>query len=138
MRPGHTPELLDGDVELQIGVNLKGVIYGTREAARLMLRQPDLARRGHIVNIASLAALAPIPGLTVYSATKYAVRAFSLAAAEELRPLGIAVTVVCPDAVKTPMLDLQVGYEEAALTFTAPAFPRNFRGGGADPRHRCS
>ncbi len=69
-----------------------------------------------------MAALAPIPGITVYSATKYAVRAFSLAAAEELRADGIAITVVCPDAVKTPMLDLQVGYEEAALTFTAPRF----------------
>ena len=118
LRPGHTPDLLDNDIELQIDVNFKGVVYGTRAAARLMIPH----HRGHIVNIASLAALAPIPGLTIYSATKYAVRAFSLAAAEELRPHGIAVTVVCPDAVKTPMLDLQVGYEEAALTFTAPRF----------------
>ncbi len=118
IRPGHTPDLLDIDIELQIDVNFKGVVYGTRTAARLML--PNQA--GHIVNIASMAALAPIPGLTIYSATKYAVRAFSLAAAEELRPQGIAVTVVCPDAVKTPMLDLQVDYEEAALTFTAPKF----------------
>lgn len=127
LRPGHTPDLLEADVELQVDVNLKGVIYGTRAAARRMLERPSPLPggpdiRGHIVNIASLAALAPIPGLTVYSATKYAVRAFSLAAAEELRPHGIAVTVVCPDAIKTPMLDLQVGYEEAALTFTAPRF----------------
>lgn len=131
LRPGHTPELRDADVELQIDVNFKGVVFGTREAARLMLRKPPGGAepaskkpgwRGQVVNIASLAALAPIPGLTIYSATKYAVRAFSLAAAEELRPEGIAVSVVCPDAVKTPMLDLQVGYDEAALTFTAPRF----------------
>jgi 3-oxoacyl-[acyl-carrier protein] reductase len=75
---------------------------------------------GHIVNIASLAALAPIPGLALYSASKYAVRAFSLAAAEDLRPHGVAVTTVCPDAVKTPMFDHQMDYPEAALTFTAP------------------
>lgn len=118
LRPGHTPDLEDRDVELQIDVNFKGVVYGTRAAARRMIAQGA----GHIVNIASLAALAPIPGLTVYSATKYAVRAFSLAAAEELRPHGIALTVVCPDAVKTPMLELQKGYDEAALTFTAPRF----------------
>jgi 3-oxoacyl-[acyl-carrier protein] reductase len=124
LRPGHTPDLEDRDVELQIDVNFKGVVYGSRAAARRMIAQgPGAAgRSGHIVNIASLAALAPIPGLTVYSATKYAVRAFSLAAAEELRPHGIAVTVVCPDAVKTPMLELQKSYEEAALTFTAPRF----------------
>lgn len=124
LRPGHTPDLRDADIELQIDVNFKGVVYGTREAARRMiaLKAAGTPGRLHIVNIASLAALAPIPGLTIYSATKYAVRAFSLAAAEELREHGIAVTVVCPDAVKTPMLDLQVGYEEAALTFTAPRF----------------
>jgi NAD(P)-dependent dehydrogenase (short-subunit alcohol dehydrogenase family) len=124
LRPGHTPDLEDRDIELQIDVNFKGVVYGTRAAARRMIAQGagTAGRAGHIVNIASLAALAPIPGLTVYSATKYAVRAFSLAAAEELRPHGIALTVVCPDAVKTPMLDLQKGYDEAALTFTAPRF----------------
>ncbi len=60
------------------------------------------------------------PGLALYSASKYAVRAFSLAAAEDLRPHGVAVTTVCPDAVKTPMFDHQIGYREAALTFTAP------------------
>lgn len=124
LRPGHTPDLRDADIELQIDVNFKGVVYGTREAARRMiaLKAAGAPGRLHIINIASLAALAPIPGLTIYSATKYAVRAFSLAAAEELREHGIAVTVVCPDAVKTPMLDLQVGYDEAALTFTAPRF----------------
>lgn len=121
LRPGHTPDLAEADVDLQVDVNLKGVIYGTRAAARRMLDQGG-GPGGHIVNIASLAALAPIPGLTVYSATKYAVRAFSLAAAEELRPRGVAVSVICPDAIRTPMLDLQVGYEEAALTFTAPRF----------------
>ena len=77
---------------------------------------------GHIVNIASLASLVPSPGLALYSASKYAVRAFSLAAAEELREHGVAVTTVCPDAVRTAMLDKQLDYPEAALTFTAPRF----------------
>src|SRR5690606_5033294 len=63
---------------------------------------------------------APVPGLSLYGASKYAVRAFSLAAAVELRPRGVAVTVVCPDAVATPMLDKQEHYEEAAITFSAP------------------
>ena len=35
-----------------------------------------------------------------------------------LRPRGVAVSVVCPDAVQTPMLDLQVDYREAAITFS--------------------
>ncbi|RMH15395.1 MAG: SDR family oxidoreductase, partial [Acidobacteria bacterium] len=104
------------DVDLQLDVNLKGVVHGTRLAAARMIPQGH----GQVINVASLAALAPIPGLALYSASKYAVRAFSLAAAEELRPHGVAVSVICPDAVATPMLDRQLPRPEAALTFTAP------------------
>ncbi|MFP4601078.1 MAG: SDR family NAD(P)-dependent oxidoreductase, partial [Persicimonas sp.] len=73
---------------------------------------------GHIINVGSLASLAPVPGLSLYTASKFAVRGFSLAAAQELRPLGVFVSAVLPDAVATPMLDLQVDYEEAAMTFS--------------------
>lgn len=114
LRPGYVLDLEDRDVDLHFDVNTKGVVHGTRVAAQHMAAR----RRGHIINIASLAALAPIPGLALYSASKYAVRAFSIAAAQELRPHGVAVTVVCPDAVRTPMLDLQLDYPEAELTFS--------------------
>lgn len=116
LRPAYVHEIEDPDVARHFDVNVRGVILGTRIAARAMRARG----RGHIVNVASLAALAPIPGLSLYSASKYAVRAFSLAAAQELRPHGVAVTVVCPDAVRTPMLDLQKDYEQAALTFSGP------------------
>lgn len=118
LRPSAIAEATDEDVHRHFDINVKGVIFGTRTAARRMIPQ----KQGHIINIASLASLAPIPGIGLYSASKYAVRGFSLAAAEELRPHGIAVSTVCPDAVQTPMLDLQVDYDEAALTFTAPRF----------------
>ncbi|OYT70604.1 MAG: 3-ketoacyl-ACP reductase [Chloracidobacterium sp. CP2_5A] len=98
-----------------LDINAKGVIFGTLLAARQMCRQPE---GGHIINVASLAGIAATPGLALYSASKFAVRGFSLAAAYELAPHNIAVTVVCPDAVQTPMLDLQVDRPEAALTFS--------------------
>ncbi|MEM7352842.1 MAG: SDR family oxidoreductase [Acidobacteriota bacterium] len=116
IRPALAAEVTIDDVHHHFDINAKGVVFGTRAAARPMIERGA----GHIINIASLASLAPIPGISLYSASKYAVRAFSLAAAEELRPHGVAVTVVCPDAVATPMLDLQLDYPEAALTFTAP------------------
>ena len=112
--PGYIADADAAAVHRHIDVNTKGTIFGTQTAARHMLAR----RRGHIINIASLAALAPVPGIGLYSASKYAVRGFSLAAAQELRAGGVAVTVVCPDAVQTPMLDLQVGYREAAMTFS--------------------
>ncbi|MFO0564237.1 MAG: SDR family oxidoreductase [Polyangiaceae bacterium] len=103
------------DVGLTIDVNVKGVIFGTNAAARRMLRSGS----GQIVNVASVAGIAPIPGIAVYSASKHAVRGFSLAVSEELRPHGVVVSVVCPGPVDTPMLDVQLPRDEAALTFSA-------------------
>ena len=118
LQPAYAHEIDPRDVDRQLDVNVKGVMFGTRAVA-----PPMVARKsGHIINIASMAAYAPIPGLSLYSASKFAVRAFSLAAASDLEPHGVAVTVVCPDAVATPMLDKQKSYKEAALTFTAPRF----------------
>lgn len=108
-----TPE----EVERHLDINAKGVILGTRAAARIMAKQPG---GGHIVNMGSLAALAPVPGIALYTASKFAVRGFSLAAAEELRPHGVRVTVVCPDLTRTPMLDVQRDRAEAALSFSGP------------------
>jgi 3-oxoacyl-[acyl-carrier protein] reductase len=114
LQPGYAHAFDLQDVDRHFDINTKGVIIGTRIAAAHMVTR----RHGHVVNIASMAALAPVPGLSLYSASKYAVRGFSLAAAIELAEHDVAVTVVCPDAVATPMLDKQVDYDEAALTFS--------------------
>ena len=116
LRPGWAHQTESAHVDLHFDVNVKGVIHGTRAAAERMIAQGS----GHIVNIASMAGLAPIPGLSLYSASKFAVRGYTLAAALELRRHGVHVTCVCPDAVQTPMLDLQKDYEEAAMTFSGP------------------
>lgn len=112
--PGWAHELSDGAVDLHLDVNVKGVVHGVRAVVPGMIAQG----RGHIVNVASLAGLAPVPGLALYAASKYAVRGYSLSVALELRRHGIAVTVVCPDAVQTPMLDLQRRVDAAAMTFS--------------------
>ncbi len=114
--PGYVHEHALDDIDRHVDINVKGVMLGTRIASEAMVAKGS----GHIVNIASMAAFAPIPGIGLYCATKFAVRAYSLAAAIELRDKGVAVTVVCPDAVATPMLDKQKDYDEASLTFSAP------------------
>ena len=116
LKPGNVRDAAVEEIVRHLDVNVKGVILGTRAAARRMAAQGE----GHVINVASIAALWPAPGIAAYTASKYAVRGFSLAAAQELAPLGIAVTVVCPDAVSTPMLDSQAGVPEAAATFSAP------------------
>lgn len=102
------------EVNQHFDTNVKGTIFGTQSVLTIMQKQGD----GHIINIASLAGLSAIPGLALYSASKFAVRAYSLAAAMELKKYGIAVTTICPDAVQTPMLDQQKGKAQAALTFS--------------------
>jgi 3-oxoacyl-[acyl-carrier protein] reductase len=116
LMPGWVHEVEEDAVHRTFDVNVKGVAFGMRAVLPGMIERHS----GHVINVASLAALAPIAGIGLYSASKYAVRAYSLAAAQELRRHGVKVTVVCPDAVRTPMLELQRDYEQAAMTFSGP------------------
>jgi 3-oxoacyl-[acyl-carrier protein] reductase len=118
LKPGYSYDVGESEIDAHMDVNAKGTIYGTSVASAVMMGQGS----GHIINIASLAGVAPIPGISLYSASKFAVRGYSLAVAQELQPAGIQVTVICPDAIRTPMLDLQKDYEEAALTFSGSKF----------------
>ncbi|TGL58825.1 SDR family oxidoreductase [Leptospira sarikeiensis] len=112
--PGYIYNISPKDIDRHMDINAKGLMYGTREAAIRMIAQGN----GHIINIASLAGVAPIPGISLYSTSKFAVRGFSLAVAADLKPKNVFVSVVCPDAIQTPMLDLQKDYEEASMTFS--------------------
>jgi NAD(P)-dependent dehydrogenase (short-subunit alcohol dehydrogenase family) len=60
-------------------------------------------RRGQIVNLASAAGLMGLYGYTAYGGSKYALVGISECLRSELRPDGVAVTVVCPPEVTTPM-----------------------------------
>lgn len=113
-RSGNVHEMHDDEIDRHIDVNAKGTMLGTKIAAEYMVAQGH----GHIVNIASLAGVAPTPGIAIYSASKFAVRGFSLAVAHELAPHGVDVTVVGPDVVDTPMITEQLQRPEAAYSFS--------------------
>lgn len=111
---GQTGELKPEEVAAMLDTNVKGVIFGTNAAAAMMKQQ----KHGHIINVGSTASLFAPPGNTVYAASKFAARGFTIAAAGDLKPFGIAVSLVGPAAVKTDMLEQQRGDNNAALTFT--------------------
>lgn len=114
-QPRFITEADEGLIDKHLDINAKGVLYGTTQVAQFMEQQSH----GHIINIASLAGIAPVPGMAYYTASKFAVRGFSLAAAMELREKNIFVTTICPDLVRTPMLDHQLTVpKEAALSFS--------------------
>lgn len=118
LHPGYVFEIAPEEIDNQIDVNLKGTMYGTRIVGETMRSQNS----GHIVNFGSLASLAPVPGLGPYSGSKFGVRGFSLAAAQELDDHGVDLTVVMPDAVDTPMLEKEADFEEAAVSFSGRSY----------------
>lgn len=67
---------------------------------------PYMEAGSRIINVSSIAAFCPTPRMTVYSATKAYVSAFTLGLSEELRKKGITATAVCPGPMKTEFLDV--------------------------------
>lgn len=67
---------------------------------------PYMKGGSRIIQMASSAAFLPQPDFAVYAATKSYVLSFSRALGEELKPLGIYVTSVCPGPVNTPFFDI--------------------------------
>ncbi len=69
----------------------------------------EMKRRGHgyLINMSSMAAKLPCPGITIYSATKAYLKSFSKSLYYEMRPYGVGVTTVCPAAIATPLYKLK-------------------------------
>jgi NAD(P)-dependent dehydrogenase (short-subunit alcohol dehydrogenase family) len=108
-------ELTTKYVDMQLGVNLRAVIIGTREALPLLREAGAEHGKALIVNTASIAGKSGQPWLSVYSATKAAVIGFSEATQKEVASDGIQVTALCPGFVDTPMTEYvrgQVGQED--------------------------
>jgi NAD(P)-dependent dehydrogenase (short-subunit alcohol dehydrogenase family) len=98
---GETQDLSLAQWDAIIDVNLRGVVHGVAAAYPVMIRQGG----GHVVNTASMGGLMAAGLITSYVATKHAVVGLSLALRTEAAAHGVGVTVVCPAAVETPILD---------------------------------
>ncbi|OBH56006.1 short-chain dehydrogenase [Mycobacterium colombiense] len=83
-----------------LAVNLHGVVHGIQAVYPIMIRQ----RSGHIVNTASMAGLLAGPGTASYTASKHAVVALSKALRVEAERHNVKVSVLCPGAIRTPIL----------------------------------
>jgi short-subunit dehydrogenase len=114
--PGRTPETEETALRL-VDVNLKGVIATVSAVLDAMLARG----RGRIVLMSSLAGLSAQPDMPTYSATKAAVRFYGDALRVWLKPRGIAVTVVCPGFVTSPMANRHRGFKPFEITAEAAA-----------------
>lgn len=98
---GALTALGNEQVRRLVEVNLLGTLWGTRAAIAAF--GPG---GGDVVNIASLAGLGPVPGYSVYAATKAAVVSLTASVNAET-PRGVRVHALCPDGADTAMLAAQ-------------------------------
>lgn len=103
--------MLSGSIRSAYSVNQIGVFLGMRA----VLPSMRAAGGGSIVNIASTASIVGSEGIFAYSASKWAVRGMSKAAAAELAGDKIRVNAVHPSEIATPMID-EMAQERAAVS----------------------
>jgi NAD(P)-dependent dehydrogenase (short-subunit alcohol dehydrogenase family) len=118
---GPTHELTGQHWDCIIDVNLRGVINGVLAAYPRMIEQGH----GHIVNTASGAGLAAPPLVVPYAATKHAVVGLSTGLRPEAALHGVRVSVLCPGAVETAILD-RLPSSDLPATPSAPVTARQY------------
>jgi NADP-dependent 3-hydroxy acid dehydrogenase YdfG len=95
-----------------IDVNIKGLLYGVAAVLPIMQKQ----KQGHIINIASVVGFKVFaPGGSVYSATKFAVRALTEGLRMETRADNIRCTLISPGAVATELTEGSAEEAKAGL-----------------------
>jgi short-subunit dehydrogenase len=94
-------ELSYGEIERVLAVNLWGVVHTTKAFLPLLLERPAAC----VVNVSSMGGLAPVPGQTIYGASKAAVKLLTEGLYAELLGSRVAVTVVFPGGVGTAIAD---------------------------------
>ena len=90
------------DLQRTLGVNVGGTFLGIKTFLDLH-RRTRTERPGSIVNLSSVRGLVAAARTATYSASKFAVRGLTKAAAVELGPLGIRVNAVCPGPIESAM-----------------------------------
>lgn len=115
-------ETKDEKLNRFVDLHIRSVTLLTAKLARRM----QLNKTGYIMNMASMACWAPMPGLAMYSATKAYIRVFTRALHYELRDSGVKVMVACPGGIATPLFGLPDNLMKIALALHAVQTPEKF------------
>jgi NADP-dependent 3-hydroxy acid dehydrogenase YdfG len=102
---GPVVDFKDEDFATLIETNLRGTFYTCRYVLPSMIQRTT----GHIVNIASIAGKVGSANRAVYCASKFGVVGFSESLAEEVRQVGVRVSVICPGSTDTSFSDDKKG-----------------------------
>ena len=110
-------EITEEQYDSIFGVNVKGLLFTVQKALPLM------SKGGSIILNGSVVALKGFPNLSVYSATKAAVRSFARTWTTDLKELGIRVNVVSPGPINTPGAQTMTGGSQEAMDNFASIVP---------------
>lgn len=102
-------EIQEKHYDLQLSVNLKALIFATREASAMLKEAGGEHGKALVVNLASVAGKMYPPWLSVYAATKAAVISFSHSSQKEFGESGVGVTAIAPGFVATEMTEFVQG-----------------------------
>jgi len=103
--PARIEEIEGRYVDLQMDVNLKAVVLGTREGMSMLREAGAEHGKAMIVNTASISGKAGQEVISIYGATKAALINFSQSTHREVSTAGIGCTVLAPGHVATPMTE---------------------------------
>jgi len=113
IRPGNIVDLPFADIDKHLKINLIAPLKLTQAAGQAMAARGG----GTILSIVSAAGLVALPGSAAYSASKFGLRGFLMAARMELAPLNVRVCGIYPGAVDTPMLRYEATHDGSPLNF---------------------
>ncbi|KIX10166.1 uncharacterized protein Z518_01247 [Rhinocladiella mackenziei CBS 650.93] len=108
---GAAEDIPEDRAKEQFGVNFWGAVRTTQAILPLMRSR----KSGTVVNISSVAGVDPLPTCAIYSASKFALEAWSESLSEEVRPLGVRVLVVEPGGFRTNF------FSDATMQFVPPS-----------------
>jgi len=114
---GAVEEVSDEEARAVFGTNVFGLLNVTRAVLPVMRRQ----RSGHVFSMSSMGGFVSGASFGIYNASKFAVEGISEALAEEVRPLGIRVTVVEPGLFRTDFAGRSLAHAERSISDYAEA-----------------
>jgi 3-oxoacyl-[acyl-carrier protein] reductase len=104
-KPSRLAKISEADLDRLLAVNIKGLYHMATHALPVM----RAGGGGSVINIASVGALRPRPGMSWYNATKSAMITLTQSMAAELAPDKIRVNAIAPVAGRTAMMDTMFG-----------------------------
>lgn len=108
--------LKDEDLDRTLSIDLKGAIYCTRSAAKLMMR----ARQGSIINISSVIGEMGNAGQSAYAAAKAGLIGFAKSVAKEIASRSVRVNVVTPGFIQTEMTSVLTEAQKESILRSIP------------------